>query len=328
MARTTEIPGLFGGDTQFAPRLAETFGLDISGFSQPTQAMVGGFVDPFPELSNIELAKKFNLSPQDRTREQLLKLASRTGQVGRIGQAALQQQGLPTPAETLGLSAAEQIAAPSIFEQLGIPEFAQRLTQPQGFERTPEQEALIQELIGITGGATAVRGLGAPTAGAIASQIAPTLAGFRQQNIQNQLATLMGLTGAAGVGGGERLGEIQSLLDLTGLTMPTPIVETGGRGDSTIRDIASLIGGFGSLAALCHVAEELFGEFDMRTHFARFYCATHDNWFVRTYRKMSKIWAKHLNDNPDLKPIVQPIWENMAYLGYERYLKWQEDLHQ
>jgi hypothetical protein len=238
MATTTQIPGLFGEDSQFTPRLAKTFGVDIPPPAAP--ARVGRFFDPFPELSDIELAQRFGLNPQDRTREQLLEIAARTRP--EITQGFISTG--PKPSDVLGLATAEQIAAPSIFEQLGIPEFAQRLTQPQGFERTSEQEALIQELIGITGGATAVRGLGAPTAGAIASQIAPQLAEFRQQNIQNQLATLLGLTGAAGVGAPERLGEIQSLLDLVGLSMPTPVVETGGGGGGGFADI---LGGFGAL---------------------------------------------------------------------------------
>jgi hypothetical protein len=152
-----------------------------------------------------------------------------------------------TPSETIGLAASERIAGPSIFEQLDLINRAQELTTFPGFEqRTPEQEALIQELIGITGGATAVRGLGAPTAGAIASQIAPTLAGFRQQNIMNQLAALQGLTGAAGIGATERIGGIQSLLDLFGLSLPTPVIETGGE-DSTFSDITSLLTTFAGL---------------------------------------------------------------------------------
>lgn len=227
MANVQNIPGLFGDDTQFTSRLAEIFGLDIGGFAQPTA--------PQPAANTI-----------NPLLEPLLAKSRATG-FGRVPQAGVQQlqQGGPTPSDVLGLASAERIAGPSIFDQLGIADFAQRLTQPQGFGRTTEQDALIQELIGITGGASALRGLGSPTSGAIAQNIAPTLAGFRQQNIQNQLATLLGLTGAAGVGATERLGGISQLLDLTGLTLPTPIVEGGGGGGGD--SIGGLLGGLGNL---------------------------------------------------------------------------------
>jgi hypothetical protein len=239
MATIEEAPGLFREGIP-SERLAQTFGVDLPGVDTARQKEIRSAIArvegrPSQEVVK-EIAQQFGLPgtflgfTPSTVRSQLEQLLTQ----------------VPTQAETLGLAAAEQIAAPSIFEQLDLVNRAKELTTLPGFDkRTTEQEALIQELIGITGGATAVRGLGAPTAGALASQIAPQLQQFRQQEIQNRLAALQGLAGVSAVGAPERLGEIQSLLDLVGLSMPTPIVETGGGAGGG--GFADILGGFGAL---------------------------------------------------------------------------------
>lgn len=292
MAKVQNIPGLFGGE------------------GVRTTTKQAGTAE--------ELARIFGLAPSPSALRNVL-----------------------SPSDRLGMAAAQQLGGPSIFEQMGIAGRAQELTQPTqlptGFGgRTESENALLQEIMGLTGGGTAARGLGAPTQGALGSQLAPALMQLRQQDIQNILSQgqlgvqqLGALTGAAGVGGQERLGGIQGILDLAGLSMPTPVVQQKKSGGGFLSGLGDLAGGIGGLVtAFCHVAEELFGVNDMRTHFARFYCAVNDNQFIRTYRKMSRIWAKHLKDNPDKKHIVKPIWEAMAMEGYKEYKRWQDGLHQ
>jgi hypothetical protein len=70
----------------------------------------------------------------------------------------------------------------------------------------------------------------------------------------------------------------------------------------------------GGMAA-CWVAEELYGVDDERTHLARYYVLNTDNWFNRLYTKRGKSWAKFIKKYPFLKPIVQPIWDNMYIKG-------------
>lgn len=64
-------------------------------------------------------------------------------------------------------------------------------------------------------------------------------------------------------------------------------------------------------AAGCWVAEVLYGKYDMRTRLARKWCAAHDNFFTRRYRRNGRKWADFLERHAWLKPFVQPIWDYM-----------------
>lgn len=75
------------------------------------------------------------------------------------------------------------------------------------------------------------------------------------------------------------------------------------------------VGGLAGGAALCWVAEELYGIDSLRTYAARLYATLNDNWFLRLYRKYGKIWAKFIHNNPWIKPIIRPIWDSMAEKG-------------
>ena len=79
-------------------------------------------------------------------------------------------------------------------------------------------------------------------------------------------------------------------------------------------------GGAGALidaAGACWVAEELYGVDHPKTHLARFWVMTHDNWFTRLYSKRGQSWAQRLENHPWAKPVVQPIWDVMAFLGLQ-----------
>ena len=76
-------------------------------------------------------------------------------------------------------------------------------------------------------------------------------------------------------------------------------------------------GGAGGAAAACHVAEVLYGVYDLRTWLARAYVATHDSIFLRAYRRWSKVWASWLLKLPMLKPVVKPLWDRMWHAQVE-----------
>jgi hypothetical protein len=91
--------------------------------------------------------------------------------------------------------------------------------------RSMSETNLINSLADLAGGRSAVRGLGAPTAGSVAGAIAPTLVGLRQ---------------------GERGQNIQGLLELIGLAMPQVVGGQRTRG----RQFQFGLGGEGSGEAL------------------------------------------------------------------------------
>ena len=85
---------------------------------------------------------------------------------------------------------------------------------------------------------------------------------------------------------------------------PSPFWDLAGKG-------IGAAGTYAGLAAMCHVAEELYGVNDVRTFLARLYVATHDSWFLQSYRRFSRTWALWVHRMPLLKPMVKPIWDRM-----------------
>jgi len=77
-------------------------------------------------------------------------------------------------------------------------------------------------------------------------------------------------------------------------------------------------GGAYIASKLCWVAEELFGKDDRRTHAARLWASTHDTPFTRLYKQHGREWAAWLKDNEWAKPLVSPLWEQIAKLGEEQ----------
>jgi len=67
--------------------------------------------------------------------------------------------------------------------------------------------------------------------------------------------------------------------------------------------------------AACWVAEELYGVDSPKTHQARLYARSHDSRFLRLYKNHGRAWADWLKKHPWAKPLVQPIWDRMAYKG-------------
>lgn len=96
-----------------------------------------------------------------------------------------------------------------------------------------------------------------------------------------------------------RLGYTQTILGPAG----------GAAEGASSAAVAALIG--------CWVAEELYGVDHMKTHLARYWAMTHDNWFTRLYSKHGQHWAGWLKNHPWAKPVVQPIWDVMAFLGLQ-----------
>jgi len=95
---------------------------------------------------------------------------------------------------------------------------------------------------------------------------------------------------------------------------------------------AAKFGGLGQMAGMaataamskCWVASVIYGPKSSRTMRARFYCLTHDNWFLKLYGKYGKRWAKYLENHRWLTPIVKPMWAYMAYKGKSEVTLWQD----
>tara|TARA_R100000700_G_scaffold41111_2_gene59809 strand:+ start:16160 stop:16849 length:690 start_codon:yes stop_codon:yes gene_type:complete len=87
-------------------------------------------------------------------------------------------------------------------------------------------------------------------------------------------------------------------------------------GIGTAAGIGGLVLGGLALAAMCWVAEAIFGKHADKTFYARYYCYRNPaNLFVRLYSKYGQAWAKWLTQNPWAKPVVRPIWEYLAWRG-------------
>lgn len=89
----------------------------------------------------------------------------------------------------------------------------QSILNPEFGPTTASEEALLDTISQRTQGASALRGLGPSTPGALAQNLAPALIGLRQQRIGN-------LSGALGQDIGIRGQDIQGLIELAGLAMP------------------------------------------------------------------------------------------------------------
>jgi len=151
---------------------------------------------------------------------------------------------------------------------------------------------------------------------------APALAGLTSARIGLPGATLAEAQELSQLTdpGGRLLAALTSLLGTTQQPADfirgsgAPAGSGGGSGTGEILSgVSSLVGIVGGLAALCWVADELFGVNDMRTWLARAWCYAHpDHPFVQRYRAEGREWAAWLRANPWAKPIVQPTWEWMA----------------
>jgi len=69
----------------------------------------------------------------------------------------------------------------------------------------------------------------------------------------------------------------------------------------------------------CQVAIELWGYNDDRTHQARFYVISNNNWFTRLYKKYGTTWAKIVKRSEIIKSMIKPIWKYMSAQGKEFY---------
>ena len=72
----------------------------------------------------------------------------------------------------------------------------------------------------------------------------------------------------------------------------------------------------GGGGGICAVADVLFGIGSPSANRARAYAMTHDNWFIRLYRKHVWTWAAWAIKHPYLKWVVSPPWLYMAWRGY------------
>lgn len=177
------------------------------------------------------------------------------------------------------------------------------LTGPQEgtpFAPSATQQQVLESLADFAQGQTAVRGLGPATEGAIAQAVAPTFAQFATGEQQRAL--------------GRRGQDIGGLLELAGLAMPQTVLQQqqkpGGFGRELLKSAIPA-----GIAALCWVADSLYGKGSLKAAQARLYANSHDTMFLRVYAKYGEGWAKWLDSHSWAKPIVRPIWDLMAYKG-------------
>lgn len=89
----------------------------------------------------------------------------------------------------------------------------QAITNPDFSTNSTSQQNMINSLMDQTAARGSVRGLGSPTSSSLATAIAPTLAGFQQQNVQNLMGARQQDLTSRGV-------DMSSLLELIGYAMP------------------------------------------------------------------------------------------------------------
>ena len=77
--------------------------------------------------------------------------------------------------------------------------------------------------------------------------------------------------------------------------------------------------------APCWVAEVLYGINDQRTHAARLWATTNDNWFTKLYKIHGETWAKWLTIHKWVQPVVKPIWDVIAIKGQLLAIKARSD---
>jgi hypothetical protein len=65
----------------------------------------------------------------------------------------------------------------------------------------------------------------------------------------------------------------------------------------------------------CWVAEELYGKDHPKVRAARKAMLLKGGWFARHYREQGREWASLLKQHPFLKPLVQPVWDDLAIQG-------------
>jgi hypothetical protein len=99
------------------------------------------------------------------------------------------------------------------------------LLNPQFGARTSSEQALLNSLMDTTAARGAVSGLGAPTQSALASAIAPTMVGMRNQDISSMLQ-------GRGQDTQAYQSQLQALLELTGLAMPQTVSGSSTTGSS------------------------------------------------------------------------------------------------
>ena len=123
----------------------------------------------------------------------------------------------------------------------GFEAFQNELTNPSFAPQTSSEQALINDLITQTQGASAIRGLGPATGGAVAQNIAPTLVQQRQQRLGN-------LFGGAQLGEQARGTDLRALLEglglSAGLAQPERIVLGSSQQTGGSPGLFSQLGGF------------------------------------------------------------------------------------
>jgi len=145
----------------------------------------------------------------DPTANELLRLAGLTRSPGEGGVSTFTRTPtvetpstvLETPSTVLdafNLDAFPRIEAPTLapFDSATASRFAQpfdeQLLRGSFGPRTTAEEALVKSIINLTGGQSGKRGLGVPTPGGIAQNIAPTLVALNQQQTENLQNALFG----------------------------------------------------------------------------------------------------------------------------------------
>jgi hypothetical protein len=117
----------------------------------------------------------------------------------------------------------------------------QETLRPEFGAQSASEQALLEQIMSLTGGKSAARGLGPATQGALAQDLAPALIGLRESR-------LGGLRGAAGIEQAGQAQAIQGLLELAGLAAPQVV---GGQVSKTKGgvNLGGLAGLAGSLIA-------------------------------------------------------------------------------
>jgi len=93
---------------------------------------------------------------------------------------------------------------------------------------------------------------------------------------------------------------------------PNTVIKTPGLGQQLLQGAIQVAA---AAAGGCWMADELYGEDDVRTHAARSWVAKHDNIFTQVYKKMGQQWVAWLREGRMHADEIQPIWDQMAEMG-------------